>query len=373
MEIYFILLILFGTEVLIRYGVKTKKINVMLFDECIFSDSMVKMYEKIILVFDFILLFVLAVCRDVNVGSDYVTYMTIFSGMTGGTLADVSKSYFWADGEIGFALIGTLIGTILDDPIWIVCVFYLIVLGGVYRFIKKHSRNVLLSTFLFLTLSFYNMSYNVLRQYLAAVILLKAIDYINKDFKRFVLVVVLAATFHKTALIFLLVYPVLTYAKDIKVTSLMFLLIMGGAALFAEYIFVYLGEVLSYTSYINDNQSGGMMNAVVMATIFALFFVFAKKLEHNDAFGRVWIGLAVVAFSISMFSIQIHPFNRLLLYFIMPAIVSIANFVNIVLVPSSVKYGELFVIMLLGGYYSYLLLNTSVYQTIPYTSRFLGI
>lgn len=373
MEIYFALLMLLGIEVLLKYGITPKKVHIMFFNRCIFSDSMVRLYENSILIFDFMLLLVLAVCRDISVGSDYKTYMTIFSGMTSDALNDVSSNYFWFNGEIGFALIGTLIGNIFGDPFLIVCVCYVMILGGVYLFIKKYSDNALLSTFLFLTFSFYNMSYNILRQYIAAVILLKTIDYINKDFKRFFMFVLLAAFFHKSAVIFLFVYPIFKYIKDVRVGVLFFVSFMAGIAVMPTSILSFLGDVLDYGGYVSDKESGGLANIIVMAIIFMLFLTFTKIMQSKDPHGKIWLIFAAIAFSISMFSVQIHSFNRLLLYFLMPAIVSIVNFIHAVLNISSVKYGEVLTLVIFSIYYTSLLLYTSVYQTVPYSSKILGI
>ena len=373
MKIYLFLLILFIAETFARYSVKKEKFNVMIFDTCLYSDDKRHLYGKIMILFDFTLLFVLAVFRDINIGTDFVTYMEIFHGMANGALGNVSDDYFWSKGEFGFALIGTLIGNVFNEPFWIVCVCYLIILGGVYRFIKKYSMNILLSTFLFLAFSFYNMSFNILRQYIAAVILLKAIDYINKSFKKFLLVVLLATVFHKSAIIFLVLFPVVKYVKNIRYGSLIFLILMGGIAFMPEFALTFFGDALDYDTYVSEKESGGAVNTVVMGSIFLLFLVFSNELERKDVYGRVWIALATVAFSVSMFSIQIHSFNRLLLYFLMPAMVTIVNFVNVVLSTSSVKWGEFIIMIVFSVYYISLLTYTTVYQTVPYGSKILGL
>lgn len=373
MEIYFFILVLFAFEVLVGYEVGSKRINVVLLKKYVYSTSATELYEKCVLLFDFMILFLLAVFRDINVGSDYVSYMSIFSAMVNVGINNVSSSYFWTEGEVGFAFLGTLIGSIFDEPLWIVCVCYLVILGGVFRFIKKYSKNILISLFLFFAFSFYNMSYNILRQYIAAVILLQAVDYIKRDFIRFFCVVALAAVFHKTALIFLVLYPVLKYANDIRIASIFFLMIISVFALYAEQILYFLGENVAYSSYVNDTQSGGLINVLVMGMIFFLYFIFAKRIENKDSFGKVWISMSVIAFSISLFSVQIHPFNRLLLYFLMPAMVSLVNFLNAVLSEKSIKSGELILMVMFILYYSYLLCYTSVYQTVPYSSKILGV
>ena len=71
----------------------------------------------------------------------------------------------------------------------------------------KYSRMIELSLFVFIASGMYTVSMNGIRQSLAAAIIFAATKYIlDGNFKKFLLVILLASTIHQTALIFIPIY-----------------------------------------------------------------------------------------------------------------------------------------------------------------------
>ena len=76
--------------------------------------------------------------------------------------------------------------------------------------IYKHSKNIALSFLCFIAFGILSFDFTILRQALAVSITAWSFDFlINRKPVKFFLIVLLAACFHKTALIMLFIYPLL--------------------------------------------------------------------------------------------------------------------------------------------------------------------
>lgn len=95
-------------------------------------------------------------------------------------------------------------------------------------YVKKYSKKMWLSFALFLGLGYFEMSFYILRQVVAMSLILLSYQYlIKRNLKMFVLVVLCAGLFHQTAIIFLIVYPIV----NIKFSTKHFILILVGLGL----------------------------------------------------------------------------------------------------------------------------------------------
>lgn len=108
-----------------------------------------------------------------------------------------------------FYIITKIISNISENInfiLFIIGIPYIVVIG---RLIRKYSKHICLSFILFLGLTYFTMSFFLLRQVLAMSLTILAFDAIveRKPIK-FIILVLLASLFHQTALIFLLAYPI---------------------------------------------------------------------------------------------------------------------------------------------------------------------
>lgn len=119
--------------------------------------------------------------------------------------------------EFLYKLLNVVIAKIWFNNRFFMCVIDIITTLGVYLFIKKYSKNYLITILLFVAIGTYYMQFFILRQAIAIGILIYSIKYIrNKKIFKFTLCVLIATLFHKTSAIFLLAYFVCNIKFNLK-------------------------------------------------------------------------------------------------------------------------------------------------------------
>jgi hypothetical protein len=134
-------------------------------------------------------------------GTDYwARYVPIFRRVRAG----------WdVDTEYGYLLINRAVASATSDYQWLFAVMSLLTIGLFYRFIVRMSMNPALSVYVFVFGGTYLEAFNLVRQGLAIAILVNTIELIvRKKALPFVLLTLLAATFHSSALLWLAVWPI---------------------------------------------------------------------------------------------------------------------------------------------------------------------
>lgn len=134
-------------------------------------------------------------------GFDYRSYEDIFQGIAAGGLAEAGRI------ESGFAVLNWAVARLGGDYRVFLFVFHLLLTALVFAWIGRYSPLPWLSVYLFLTLPYFAMSMNLLRQALAAAIGLWAYPFLKaRRFPPYCGVVLLASLFHRTVLIMLPLY-----------------------------------------------------------------------------------------------------------------------------------------------------------------------
>ena len=192
----------------------------------------------------FFVLFIPSALR-IHTGNDYFTYIIRFhDAYTGNHIVT----------EPGFNLIVKAVYTFLDKEIFLL-IFAIFAFLTVFAFIRGmylQSSDLGLTVFLFMAFGLYFQTYNTVRYYLALGILLWSMYHVTKgNYVKFVLLVLLAAMFHKTAICVLVFYP-FCRLKWNRIT--LAILTLGGISglLFKD---AYLALFLKlYPSYVNEEE-----------------------------------------------------------------------------------------------------------------------
>lgn len=160
----------------------------------------------------FILLFVISAFRGYEVGTDtknYVGYVT--------WIMEEFSTINEIDVEIGYKVI-LLISAMLKSTRVLLILSSAIVCYGYYYLIKKYSRNTFFSAFLFITLYIFCMSLNIQRQAIAMIFVCEYVmSLISKKGRRASVSLLLAIAFHKTAIVMLIVVPVVVCLNSDKI------------------------------------------------------------------------------------------------------------------------------------------------------------
>lgn len=125
--------------------------------------------------------------------------------------------------EIGWIIFSRVVWMLFPRDKALVLAVGIITLISFSIFFWRYSRNLAISFLVFICMGFWGMSFFILRQLVAMSILLFAYPFLEKRKPvPFFLLVALAAVFHQTAWIFLLVYPITYFGRDARYHVFMF-------------------------------------------------------------------------------------------------------------------------------------------------------
>lgn len=152
----------------------------------------------------FLVLFSVAACR-LNVGNDYAKYVEFMH-------------LVWCDAyvptEAGFNLLVKVLYACsgFENYLLVFGVFAFLTVLLFLSAIWRQAEHFGFSFFLFMAFGYYFQSFSTVRYYLALAMALCAIPYVlRRQWVRFLLVILLAATFHKSVLVVLVLYPLASF------------------------------------------------------------------------------------------------------------------------------------------------------------------
>lgn len=241
------------------------------------------------LIFIFTTLFLVSALR-LNVGNDYVKYMQFMHLVN-------HNSY--VPTEIGFNLLVKIIyGLSGAENFLLVFAFYsfatiLLFLRTIYR----NSENFVFSFFLFMAFGLYFQSFSTVRYYFALAIALFTIPYVlKKKWLPFLLMILLASTFHKSALV---VIPLYIFAS---LEWKRWMLILAGLActtLFFLQDFYLRLLVLVYPTYRETEYLEGgtsIINIIRCGAVLVFSLIYYRQAIKDNIRNKFYFYLNLFAF-----------------------------------------------------------------------------
>lgn len=261
------------------------------------------------------LLFLIIGLRDEMVILDTSNYVRQFTALSGcdfqAVLADHPKDpFFWIYSKCVFDISGG------QYTIWLLCCA-LVYVSAIYRILSKYSDDILISILVYFVLGFFYFSLTGIRQNLAFACVLLSFPYL-KDRKliKFILLIVAAALFHKTAIVFLLAYP----ASSIKFKNTIFVLylvamvlaITVGASFFDFLSTLSLDARLD--GYYEDSKTLNYSGLILQCGIVGVsYLLLSNKKNEQDISLLLHLGLLGIVFR--AFSGHIAEAFRISMYF----------------------------------------------------------
>lgn len=158
--------------------------------------------------------------------------------------------------EFGFILLLKLVGLFTHDFNVFLCLSSCLLLGVYSYVILKLSPNVCLSI-LFLMVIVFDQSIFVLRQHLSvAFVLLTIPSIIERKIWRFTAIMTIAILFHKSSLIWGIIYFMYGMKKPWKIFVVLGLVAIGLGLVFSFLSFLNEQLSLGYSSYIEGEKTG---------------------------------------------------------------------------------------------------------------------
>ena len=206
--------------------------------------------------------------RSVNTGNDTQGYVRNFVYIR--TL-DWSEIAVERQKDTGFYYFVKFIGCFTDEPQVFLLITALASLIGIFDLIWKNSKSPVLSLYFYITLGNFFFILTGMRQAIAMSICMLGIRFIqDRKLVRFVLTVCVAAQFHHSAYIFLVMY--FLGRRKVNFVSMLTNIIVAIVAYFGyENLLNVANDILNYDYGVEETGNGFFFFAILlMISVFAL-------------------------------------------------------------------------------------------------------
>lgn len=292
--------------------------------------------------------------------------------------------------ETGYVYICKLLSFISQDT-QILIIGTSVFIYSIYGwFIYKNSKNVVISTTMFIFLNLFFMSMNIVRQEIAVAIILIAYEFLKNDNKIItILLIILATTIHASAIICLVIFIPLfgkKFKKNYLIASIIVMLIL--LVIYKPVLLIYseisnalnISNNKDYSSYLESEKYGtGIINLnsistiVFSVSIYILGYYYIcyldkekdKEETKNQAF---YLFMTMFYTIVSIVSIKMTIISRLSYYFIPFVLLILPECLSI----STNKYNKQFILVLIYGvmmakyFYIFFNLADTLFGVMPY-------
>ncbi|WP_209122904.1 EpsG family protein [Alkalihalobacillus sp. BA299] len=233
------------------------------------------------------------------------------------------NDHSWGDidfkDDFGFEILQVLLKHISSDPQILIFVTALLTNALIVMTLYHYSRLFEISLYVYVTIGYFLVSMNGIRQYLAAAIVFAATKFIiDGDWKKYMLVVLLASTIHQTALILIPIYFVVrspAWSKSTYILLAFSIFIVIGFNEFMDLLFKAI-EDTQYGVYQNFQEGGAsILRVAVGAVPVIIAFLGREKLKKLFPNSDVIVNMSILGLVFLVISTQNWIFARFSIYF----------------------------------------------------------
>ena len=283
---------------------------------------------KFFLVFAWIVLSAIEGLRAYTVGTDTPFYVRTFQVLA-------RQRY-----EIGYWTLMRLVRYITDNPTVLLTVCALLTNGLFMISIYKLSDDCYMSVFSFITLMFYFVSFNAVRQSIAISMVVIAYYFIKAErLKSFILMVILATLFHSSAIVGLLYLPIYFIRdkefpkrrgiqQDFIELIITWAIILAGYLLFERIISIFSRALPVYSHYLTSEYAtatGGFQRPLVYMAIYICVVLFTEEFSAEKRMITIPLSIAVM---FAFMHFKISAISRFMWYFDIISIFAIPYLFN---------------------------------------------
>lgn len=356
MTIYYVLL---GVAVLVGFGLCTLWKN---------------RWGKLIYCVSMGLFFTILAGMRYLTGYDYALYWPTFTQTYNLDWYDLS--YDLDRMERGYLMINKLISNFTMEGFVIFFFFGAVYAVGVMWFIHRFSSNPWMSVAAFLCFGLLFNSFCFMRQYTATMILMWALIDIKENRPlRFVVLALLASTFHLSALIFLPFYFILKIPLNRVILPFAAL---GGILIFSFSDELYiLAARIYYQRNITTPETVGILPWPVIGFIIMLIvcLLWRPELVKKNPFNSILVNCLFYGTFFEIMGIKYHIISRIAILFMTPAIVLLASDLAKVMTTAAqgTKYGGRYPYITQAVVYILLLLAMTAYYVLLLHTNYNGV
>ncbi|WML47799.1 EpsG family protein [Neobacillus sp. PS3-34] len=290
------------------------------------TDSIILIKPKKILILGVLLSLVLVSGLRANIG-DTGAYKHSY------IINDFSWNYITSQKDIGFGILQMVLKKYSDDPQIMIFTTALITNVLIILVLYKYSRMFELSLYVYIASGFFLTSMNGIRQCLASAIVFAASKFLfDGSWKRYLLVVLLASTFHQSALILIPIYFIVrrkawTGATFALISLAVFIVL--GFNQFTEVLFAALKDT-QYGGYKDFSEGGAnILRVGVEGAPLLIAFLGREKLRQILPYSDFIVNMAILDFLFMIISTQNWIFARFSIYFSLYQIILVSWIVKI--------------------------------------------
>lgn len=256
---------------------------------------------------------------------------------------DFTWDFIKTQKDIGFGIFQMILKQYSQDPQIMVFTAALFTNVLIIIVLYNYSRLFELSTYLYITGGIHLVSMNGIRQVLAAAIIFTATKYLlNGNFIKYALIVLLASTFHQSALLLLPIYFIVRIKAWTKYTFLILssaVLIVIGFNQFTTFLFAAIQDT-QYSDYTNFNEGGAsIIRVIVSGAPLVVAYLGREKLRVVFPKSDYIVNMALLGLVFMIISTEQWIFARVAIYFNLYQLILISWIIEVF----SKKIGNLFI------------------------------
>lgn len=255
-----------------------------------------------------------------QVGTDYNNYLDYYIVYS---VLDFKDIISYAN-ELLFILV-IKIAYVFQEPQIMFAIIAFLTIYITYRAIltQKEKLSITLAFALYVFL-YYMYSLNIIRQALAIAIILYSYKYIlQRDFRKFLLMVIIATLFHTTALLFLPFYFLCPSKneKGKKLKNLIRFLTIGAIFLIITQLDVVIdllsqiGLFSRFSLYNVMNAQGDNKQVIINTILLLVFILYSKPLIKYNEDNRMYLFLYIVGYVLTLAGFLSPYAKRMAMYF----------------------------------------------------------
>lgn len=225
----------------------------------------------------------------------------------------------------GFSVLSAIIKIFTQNSQIFLFILALVTVGLLFWGLVKNSEDSFYAIFLFVTTGLYIDTMNGARQALVAAILFFAIPNLieNKKIWKYVLLVLILATIHGSALIFIPIYFIAESKPWSKTTGFIAIVCVIFYLFYNSGVGSFLVSILEGTTYDSDygemllagNTSVNILRIGIAAVPLAISFFVKDCEETNYGLYKISFNMSLINFFVWLFATRVLYFYRLAIYF----------------------------------------------------------
>jgi len=226
--------------------------------------------------------------------------------------------------EPGYAILNKALATLVPWAQFILIAEAVISVYCVCRFIYKNSEYPFQAMIFYITLGTMVFQLTGFRQAFAMSLCLFGVEYIKRrKVIRFVLIVLLAISIHKSAMVFLPFYFIAN-RKPTLINNIASIFLIFVTVNLADQITTFGNKMLdtNYSGY-RGNPLGGLIPIIIYVITIVLSIIYSRKIKNPIPYNMVILGLTIYLMRYTTLALE-----RISFYFTSAVIVQLSNVIN---------------------------------------------